>query len=200
MGIEEIYLGNKEVSAIVSESLGLEDDYVKHLLESDDWSMMILAWALLEASLNDAIINRLRNQELRSFVEKLSIAGKSGKVDLALSLGVIDKERSNFIRKFSEVRNGFAHRLNCYKITFDKFFADLDQNQKSQFEQALFLHPPIENSNKGPFKAGEEVPEYFTFEDDKRFMILTHVIVLCIELIKKAEPPINDEPTTKYQP
>lgn len=172
MEIQQIYLGTEKVGDLLRDRLQLSDDVVSQLLEADDWTMMILAWALVEACLNQSISKRLGEASLSSFVDGLSIGGRTGKAELALGLGLLDKEDRKFIDAFSSVRNRFAHGVGRFKSTFNDYF-DRD-GELSKYESAL------------PFK---EIPDqtgssFTKFSDNKRALILMNVIVLCLKLTR----------------
>lgn len=170
MDIQQIYLGSNKVGDLLRERLELDDDVVKRLLEADDWTMMILAWALVEACINQSVSARLGEQSLSSFVERLNIGGRSGKAELALGLGLLDKADRKFLDVFSEVRNRFAHGIKRFKTTFNDYFDGVDDISK--YEKAL----PIKEL---PGLEGEPPT---TFADNKRALILLNVISLCLKL------------------
>jgi hypothetical protein len=172
MNIKDVYLGSKKVSEIFREGLGLEEDYFQHILQADDWTMMILSWAFIEACLNQAISAHLGNESLVSFVERLNIGGRTGKAELAYSLGLIGKEERNFIDVFSEVRNRFAHGVRRFKTTFDEYFADIDV---AKYERALPYNNLWVDSSAAP-----------AFANDKRTMILTSVVGVCVNLLMRS--------------
>jgi hypothetical protein len=175
MKIIDAYIGKDRLTDIFAAELELEGDYVSHLLDADDWTMMILSWALVEACLNQAIIRQLANESLSSFVERLSIGGRSGKAELAFSLGILTKKEQNFIDAYSEVRNRFAHGVKRFKTTFDDFFASVDNPAK--FESAIFC-------KELPYFSGGSPT---TFESDKRTMIFLNVTTLCVNIIRKSK-------------
>lgn len=170
MDITQIYLGSHKVGDLLSQRLQLNDDVIAHLLSADDWTMMILAWALVEACLNQAVAQRLSNDSLSSFVERLSIGGRTGKAELAYKLDLLDEQGRNFISTFCEVRNRFAHGVRRFRTTFEQYFSSV--SDVSKYENAL------------PFK---EIPNQsnsatITFSNDKRIIILVNVIMVCIKL------------------
>ena len=166
-----MHLNGKNVGELIQSRLGLDDDYVQHLLKEDDWSMMILSWALVEACLNDAITRRIGNQELGEFVQNLNISGRTGKVALAQELGVIGKGEKKFIEKFSAVRNSFAHGVRRFRITFDEYF---EQTGRANEFEAVLLWKEL------PKKGDDSI----SFENDKRTVILANVIAVCLTIIK----------------
>lgn len=176
MDIKQIYLGSNNVGDILRESLQLDDDVVSHLLGADDWTMMILAWALVEACLNQSISKRLGENSLSPFVERLSIGGRAGKAELALGLGLLDKQDKRFLDVFSEVRNRFAHGVKRFKTTFNDYFDEIDDISK--YESAL---PNTELPCQGSSQPT-------TFRDDKRLLIMVNVVTLCCKLTKPSLP------------
>lgn len=173
MTILKIYLGDKNVAEILKESFDFNDDYIKHLVEADDWTMMILSWALLEASLNFAICKTLNNKTMEEHVEQLSISGRTGKASLAKSLGLISKEDLNFIHTYSRVRNSFAHGVKRFKTTFEDYFASLANDDAKKFKTALFITASDSQS-----------PRNLAFENDKRDLIFMHVVSIIVKLAK----------------
>lgn len=165
-------LNGRKVGELIQERLGLNDDYVQHLMEEDDWTMMILSWGLIEACLNSAIIKNLNKPELENFIQNLNINGRSGKVRLANDLGVINKDEAKFIEKFSAIRNRFAHGVNRFRTTFEEYFEEMGNIK--EFEGALL---PIEIQ-------GDE-KHSFNFENNKSSIILANVIVVCLNLTNK---------------
>lgn len=176
MTIKKIYLGDKNICDILKEKLLLTEDYVDHLLRADDWSMIILAWALLETCLNQAIISRIANSNANEFVDRLPIAGRSGKSSLAHSLGAINKPEKKFLETFAELRNRFVHGVNNFRISFDDFFAKIDNGKSSKYKQALMV------SSIPAHQDGAEM----TFDDNKREVILANVIILSVNLLCKS--------------
>ena len=172
MNIQSIYLGSKKIGELFQESLELDDDYVQHILQADDWTMMILSWALIEACLNQAIAESLGKKALNAFVDRLSVAGRIGKVELAYSLGLISKNEKNFINVFSEVRNRFAHSVKRFKTTFDDYFSEVDD--LSKYANALPIKDLLEHG----------ASTRTTFTEDKRTLILINVVFLCTKLLK----------------
>ena len=175
MKINDIYIGRERLTDILGAELELEGDYVQHLLDADDWTMMILSWAIVEACLNQAISKRLDNESLSSFVERLNIGGRSGKAELAASLGVLTKEERKFLEVYSEVRNRFAHGVKRFKTTFEEFFASLDD--PSRFENALFWREVPDCSEA----------ESISFKTDKRYLVFVNVTMLCVNIIRRSQ-------------
>ena len=179
MKIKDIYIGCERLTDILGAELQLEGDYVQHLLDSDDWTMMILSWAIVEGCLNRAILTCLDNKSLSSFVERLSIGGRSGKAELAASLGILTKEERKFLDVYSEVRNRFAHGVKRFKTSFEDFFASLDD--LSRFESALFWQEV----------PGGKAEKSITFKKDKRFLIIVNVTTLCINIIRRSNSGVR---------
>lgn len=170
----DVFLGNERVADILSAELELEADYVRHLLDADDWTMMILSWAIVEACLNQAISRRLGNDSLSSFVERLSIGGRSGKAELAASLEILTKEERKFLETYSEVRNRFAHGVKRFKTTFEDFFSATDDLPR--YENALFM------TEMQRYGGGDSI----TFKSNARLLIFLNVIALCVNVIRQS--------------
>jgi hypothetical protein len=133
-----IMLGGKNVADIFQESLGLDQAFMDHLFEADDWSVMILSWALLEASLNHAIRKEIENQAVVGFVLDLPLGGGKGRVALAKDLGILDERQVRFIQTFTTIRNAFAHGVHRFNWTIESFVAQ--QPDPQRFRKALWSH------------------------------------------------------------
>lgn len=173
MNVKSAYIGDKSLVEIFQKELQLEEDYVDHLLKTDDWTMMILSWAILEICLNQALIARFETESISQFVERLSIGGKSGKTELAFALELLTREEKKFIDVFSEVRNRFAHGAKRFKSTFDEFFDSLPDSNK--FESALLIKQIKHfDGTQGT-----------TFTDGKRALIFGNVVTVCVNISRK---------------
>jgi hypothetical protein len=171
MEIKQLYRGRDKVGDLLRERLHLSNDVVTQLLQADDWAMMILAWALVEGCLNQAITNRL-GEQLSPFVERLNINGRSGKAELALELGLINKADQKFLDKYSTVRNSFAHGVRRFQTTFDDYFNGV--SNVIEYENVLLVR-----SVAGDESAGKAA---ITFQSNKRTLILLSVITLCLKI------------------
>ncbi|MBX3726104.1 MAG: hypothetical protein KF823_09310 [Xanthomonadales bacterium] len=172
MKIQQLYLGKDKVGDLLRERLQLNDDVISQLLKADDWTMMILAWALVEACLNQAISKQLGSESLAPFIDRLSIGGRTGKSELALRLGLLEKTDKKFLDVFSEVRNRFAHGVKRFKNTFDDYFES--ESDMAKYNDAL----PV----KGLPSLDKKT--IHTFTDSKRTPILLNVVTLCLKLSK----------------
>lgn len=172
MDITQIYLGDHKVGDLLSQRLQLNDDVIAHLIRTDDWTMMILAWALVEACLNQAITQRIGGDSISRFVEKLSIGGRTGKAELAYKLNLLEEKERNFISTFCEVRNHFAHGIRRFKTTFEQYFSSV--SDISRYENALMFRELPNHSASSTI----------TFASDKRTIILANVVMLCMNLTK----------------
>lgn len=165
-------LNGREVGELIQEKLGLKEDYVQHLMNEDDWTMMILAWGLIEACLNSAITKSLEKPELETFIQNLNINGRSGKVMLAKDLGILEKNEAKFIEKFSSIRNRFAHGINRFRTTFEEYFEEIENSK--EFKEAL-IWKEIPGQQTGGFN----------FENNKSSIILANVVIICLNMTNK---------------
>lgn len=173
MNIKAVYLGSEPLIEIFKRDLQIDGDHVENLLRSDDWTMMILSWAILEACLNQSIITRLKDERIATFVERMNIGGKSGKSELAYVLEILTREEKKFVDVFSEVRNRFAHGIKRFKTTFDDFFDSVSDTNK--FESALLI--PLINNFDGT--------QSTTFATDKRTVIFGNVVSVCVNISRR---------------
>src|SRR6266446_6527915 len=118
--------------------VGLTAEMVKSLQEpSDDWTFIIKIHALLEVALNHMVAGRLRHKELNEIVERLSIAGKTGKIAFAEAFGLLSKESVKFVRLISEVRRNLVHDIKHFDFDLYRYLMNLDKNKQEEWKAAL---------------------------------------------------------------
>jgi hypothetical protein len=98
----------------------------------DDWSFVIKAHAVIEAAISQMIVERLGMTSLQDFVYRLTLLGKTGKVDLAQTLGLLNAKQVHFIRWFSELRNCLVHRVENLDFSFASYLASMDASKKNE--------------------------------------------------------------------
>jgi hypothetical protein len=76
----------------IEKTLGLPRQLFASLLdEPSDWSFVIKLAVMLEAALTQVISSRLDTPELQRHLARLNLDGRTGKLQLAIDLGVIDQ-------------------------------------------------------------------------------------------------------------
>jgi hypothetical protein len=123
--------------------LGLPDGFLDRLVLEDDWSLVIKAHALVEATITH-LLTAAVDVRLRKVFERLELSDRDkGKIVFAEALGLIGGAERRFIRQLSEVRNKLVHDVRQVSFTFDNYLQSLDKNQRSSFLDAVcgFLDP-----------------------------------------------------------
>lgn len=133
---------DKEISEDMDQSiskfetdLNISPGFYKNLLHEDDWSFIIKLSALLETSSTDVLTKVLGYRELEGAISYLDYGNsKSGKVVMMEKMKIITKEQAKTLRKFLEIRNKVAHRLEDVNFTFEKYISGFkEDNQKKEF-------------------------------------------------------------------
>lgn len=126
-----------ELRAYESE-LGLPDGFLDRLVsEEDDWSFVIKAHALVEATITH-LLTAAVDARLRGVFERLELSNsQTGKAVFAEKLGLIGEAERKFIRWFSELRNSLVHDVRNVTFTFETYLERLDKNQRSVFSDAV---------------------------------------------------------------
>jgi hypothetical protein len=83
--------------------------FLEILDEPSDWSFVIKLAVILEAALTQVLASRLATPELQKHLARLSIDGRTGKLQLAEDLGVLDRYAIKRVRAIFALRNLFAH-------------------------------------------------------------------------------------------
>lgn len=102
-------------------SLGLPQKFFDKLLNEDDWSFIIKCHTLIESALSDKL-SELLDDRLNPIFKKMGLGNKeTGKILFAQHLNIIDKSQTNFIRKFSELRNTLVHDISNTSFQISNF-------------------------------------------------------------------------------
>ncbi len=123
--------------------LGLPDGFLDRLVQEDEWSFVIKAHALVEATITH-LLTAAVDVRLRKVFERLELSDTAnGKIVFADALGLIGARERRFIQHLSELRNKLVHDVRQVSFTFDNHLQSLDKNQRSSFLDAVcgFLDP-----------------------------------------------------------
>ena len=120
-------------------SLGLSEGFIQNLANSDDWSFIIQAHAVIEAALSELILHRLAHPSLADLIYEMSIGGRFGKLAFAGALELIDAETKGFIQALSTIRNQFVHRVANAGTTFNDYFRGKTPEDINRMRQGLDL-------------------------------------------------------------
>ena len=116
--------------------LNIKEGTLKDISEdTNDWSMVIKTGVLIEATLEKLLevsINRLPSE----FINKLNINGRTGKVQLASHLNIIDSATKARIEALMQIRNSFAHKLEFINHSLSDYYEKI--NNKQEYWTVLF--------------------------------------------------------------
>jgi hypothetical protein len=132
---KELY---KSSLSTIREQLGSHLDFVMKLTEGDDWSFVIKAQALIEASVSHAVLTQLGDQRIRKTVEIIPLAGDSvSKLQLAKDLSLLDAGQRRFVKRLAMLRNRLAHRIDCLDFDFHKYIESLDRDGLRDWQESV---------------------------------------------------------------
>ena len=123
----------------LEKSLGLPEGFTVKLRDEDDWSFVIKAHALLEASVSHMLAHALGNPELEPLIVRLEMTAPAGKLAFAKALNLIDDENRKFIRFLGEIRNDFAHNVSYAGVSLPEYLAGFEKPKQKSLHEALDL-------------------------------------------------------------
>ena len=117
----------KEGIRELSGAIGLRAGFYEGLLEQgNDWVFVVQLQVIAEAAIAQKVVAALKQDKAFDHVSRLAFDGKTGKLQLALSLGLLDADSADALRALSACRNHFAHRLGNVGRTLENFGQSLD--------------------------------------------------------------------------
>ena len=126
----------RELRAIEAE-LGLPDAFLDNLVLEDDWSLVIKAHALIEATISNLLATTL-DARLRPIFERLELGNITfGKLAFAGQLGLVTGPERAFIRRFSELRNQLVHNVRQASFRFGPWLDALEPARRNAFVDAV---------------------------------------------------------------
>jgi hypothetical protein len=121
--------------------------YFSLVAEKSDWAFVLKLHALFEAALTHLIEAKLNLPELRRYLDRLNMGGRSGKLALAVALNVIEQKHVRFIEALSTIRNYCIHDVRNVAFVFGQYLKDLDSDTRknlfSAFQPLLIDQLPI---------------------------------------------------------
>ncbi|MEP6503266.1 MAG: hypothetical protein ABJD97_08055 [Betaproteobacteria bacterium] len=103
----------QELLDALEANIGLAPGFYTRLKDEQpsDWAFVIQLQVLVEAALTHVIVKTLADERVFDHISRLGFMGRGGKVELAMSLGAIDRESKAVCELLARIRNGFAHNL-----------------------------------------------------------------------------------------
>lgn len=129
--------------AYIDRKLGLPTDFCRNLRSTgSDWEFTIKLAVVLEAALASVIASHLHNEAVLAHIEKLNLAGgRTGKLDLAESLGVLTKLEKKAFATIANVRNSFAHKVANITNDLPTFAASMKDGELESIQKGLLMIP-----------------------------------------------------------
>jgi len=132
--IDDISKPFREIEERFTAELHTRADFVKQLLEQDDWSFVIKSHALIETAVSQMIITVLGENRLGQFIEKMPL---NSKITVAESLELLDAKQIRFVRWFSKLRNRLVHRFENLGFTFEKHMTSMTADELKQWKKEV---------------------------------------------------------------
>lgn len=127
----------EKTATAMEEALGLPRGFLFDIVLGDDWSLVIKGHALIEATVTHLLAESI-DPRLRNVFTRLALSNaKTGKIECAEAVALIDQRQRRFIVKFSELRNRLVHDVANVSFDFEKHIAGLDHSQRTAFADAL---------------------------------------------------------------
>jgi hypothetical protein len=107
----------------------------------DDWSFIIKTQALLETALAYLIKTALGREELETFIEKLNLNGRTGKISLVKALGLLTDDQRRYLEQLAGLRNNVAHKIQYVTFTLAEHLKCLSDNDFKKFVLTALIMP-----------------------------------------------------------
>ncbi len=131
----------------LEDAIGLQRGFYQGLLhEGNDWAFLIQLQVIVEAAVTNKVVKLLDQEKAFDHVSRLALDGKTGKLQLALSLGVLDPANADAIRALAACRNRFAHRISSIGSSLDRFGESLDAGTKLDLLRKMGTLQPEDES------------------------------------------------------
>jgi hypothetical protein len=122
----------------ISRTLGLNQQVILDLIdEPSDWSFVIKLAVIVEAALTQAIASRLDTTELQQHLNRLSVGGRTGKIQLASDLGMLGPKSVARLKSIASLRNIFAHDVSVIGLSLGVYFESLPKQENLRFLAVL---------------------------------------------------------------
>ena len=122
----------------VEKVLGLSRHrFLKLLDEPSDWSLVIKLAVILEASLTQVLASRLATPELQKHLARLPVDGRTGKLQLAEDLDVLDRVTVRRVRTIFSLRNLFAHDVAAIEQSLASVVSSMSVAERNDFANTM---------------------------------------------------------------
>lgn len=136
LGTEES--ANETLLKWVNDSVGISPDLLRSLDADSDWAFVIKLHGIVEAGLNHLLLSALGRNELRDVIALLATAdSRIGKIAFIKACDLLPKIARKFVSMFAKMRDDLVHDIKHFDFSLEKFFADLDPQQRKNWKKAL---------------------------------------------------------------
>jgi hypothetical protein len=112
----------------ISRILGLNQQVILELIdEPSDWSFVIKIAVIVEAALTQSIASRLDTTELQKHLNRISVGGRTGKIQLASDLGMLGPKAVARLKSIASLRNVFAHDVSVIGLSLGVYVESLSK-------------------------------------------------------------------------
>jgi hypothetical protein len=115
----------QEMDAWIAKSCGGSSSPLQSLLEDDDWTFVIKMHGFVEAGLNQLLLTRFNNPDLREIVGKLDISAKVGKITFIKAFKLLPDSFCLFVQMLSSVRNKAVHDVKNFDLKLVEYVRTL---------------------------------------------------------------------------
>lgn len=115
--------------------------------DGSDWEFAIKLVVLIEAALGHVIAAKLQNDAMRDHCDRLNLVGRTGKIDLALALDVLQPAEAKAMATLAEIRNRFTRKVANVTLDLSTFAANLPKGEMpSMLKRLLMIPAEVEES------------------------------------------------------
>ena len=148
MGGNEIEQDIDEAVNNLEKKLQIRSGFFDSLYQEDDWSFIIKAHAIIEASVSSLITEYFGEEKLIEIFSRIELSNKSyGKIIFLKHLNFLDKEERRFISSLSEIRNKLVHNIKEIDFSIKTFVDSLNKSKKQSFIDSFGYYYLIEDKN-----------------------------------------------------
>lgn len=147
--------------AHIEEKLGLPKGFYSSLRDDgSDWEFSIKLVVVLEAALAAVIAASLHNDAVSAHVDKLNLDGRTGKLNLAESLGIVTPIERKAFAAIANVRNGFAHKIKNVTLNLEAYCNAMPQGDLEQLQKTLLMFTAADEARHVELWRGEHVARF----------------------------------------
>lgn len=151
-----------EQLAYIEGKLGLPAGFCQSMQNTGtDWEFSIKLIVVLEAALAAVIASHLHNDAVMAHVEKLNLdGGRTGKLELAESLGVLSRTERKALATIADIRNKFAHKVANIASDLPTFARSMTATDLEAIQKRLLMIPPESEKEAERLWRGEHVARF----------------------------------------